>query len=201
MLVGGADTWHPNADFFFRAGGGPMLDLGPYYLTAIASLLGPFAQATGFAETPTPERTLAVGPRAGERFMVDVPTHVAAALRLESGALATLTVGFESRGQYDSTMTVHGTEGALALPDANQFDGELRVFNGGGEWKTVPYASRGPQETRGYGLHEMLESVRAERPHRASGELGLHVLETATAVLRSAEEGRTVNVVSRFSHA
>jgi predicted dehydrogenase len=200
MLVGGADSWHPNADFFFRAGGGPMLDLAPYYLTAIASLLGPFAAATGFAETPTSERTLAVGPRAGERFTVDVPTYVAAALRLASGAIATLTGSFESRGQYDSRMTVHGTEGALSLPDANQFEGELRVFNGGGEWTMVPYVSRGAQETRGYGLHEMLEAVREGRPHRASGELGLHVLETATAVLRSAEEGRTIDVVSRFSH-
>lgn len=199
MLVGGADTWHPNADFFFRAGGGPMLDIGPYYLTAIASLLGPFTAATGFAETPTPERTLAVGPRAGERFTVDVPTYVAAALRLASGALATLTVSFESRGQYESRMTVHGTEGALSLPDANQFDGELRVSKGRGDWEVVPYVSRGPQETRGYGLHEMLEAVRDERPHRASGELGLHVLETATAVLRAAEEGRTIDVVSRFS--
>jgi predicted dehydrogenase len=200
MLVGGADTWHPNADFFFRAGGGPILDIGPYYLTAIASLLGPFASAMGFAATPTPERTLAVGPRAGERFTVDVPTYVVSALRLASGALATLTVSFESRGQYDSRMIVHGTEGALSLPDANQFEGELRVFNGGGDWQAVPYASRGRQETRGYGLHEMLEAVREERPHRASGELGLHVLEAATAVLRSAEEGRTIDVVSRFSH-
>jgi predicted dehydrogenase len=176
-----------------------MLDLAPYYLTAIASLLGPFASAAGFATTPTPERTLGVGPRKGEKFTVDVPTHVAAALRLESGALATLTVSFESRGRYDSRMTVHGTEGALSLPDANQFDGDLAVFNGAGEWEAVPYASRGAQETRGYGLHEMLEAVREKRPHRASGELGLHVLETATAVLRSAEEGRTIDVVSRFT--
>ena len=96
-------------------------------------------------------------------------------------------------------MTVHGTEGELLLPDANQFDGDLSVFNGGGEWRPVPYVSRGALETRGYGLHEMLEAVREKRPHRASGELGLHVLETATAVLRSAEEGRTIDVVSRFT--
>jgi predicted dehydrogenase len=201
MLVGGPDNWHPNADFFYAAGGGPMLDLAPYYLTAIASLLGPFASATGYATTPTPERTFGTGPRKGQTFAVDVPTHVAAALRLESGALATLTVSFESRGRYDSGMTVHGTEGELLLPDANQFDGDLSVFNGGGEWQPVPYVSRGAQETRGYGLHEMLEAVREKRPHRASGELGLHVLETATAVLRSAEEGRTIDVVSRFTSA
>lgn len=198
MLVGGPDKWHPNVDFFYRAGGGPMLDLAPYYLTAIASLLGPFAAATGFATTPTPERTFGVGPRKGEKFTADVPTHAAAALRLESGALATLTVSFES-GRYDSRMTVHGTEGSLSLPDANRFDGDLTVLTGAGEWEPVPYASRGAEETRGYGLHEMLEAVREQRPHRASGELGLHVLETATAVLRSAEEGRTIDVVSRFS--
>ena len=198
MLVGGPDKWHPNADFFYRAGGGPMLDIAPYYLTAMASLFGPFASVTGFATTPTPERTFGAGPRAGRRFTVDVPTHVAAALRLASGALATLTVSFESRGRYDSRMTVHGTEGALSLPDANQFDGELQVFRSGGDWEVVPYVSRGAQETRGYGLHEMLEAAREGRPHRASGELGLHVLETATAVIRSAEEGRAIDVLSRF---
>ena len=146
MLVGGPDNWHPNADFFYRAGGGPMLDLAPYYLTAIASLLGPFASATGFATTPTPERTLGVGPRKGEKFTVDVPTHVAAALRLESGALATLTVSFESRGRYDSRMTVHGTEGALSLPDANQFDGDLAVFE-----RSRRMGGRSVRVTRGAG--------------------------------------------------
>lgn len=198
MLVGGADTWHPNGDVFFRAGAGPVLDIAPYYLTAIASLLGPFESATGFGATPTRERTLAVGPRAGERFEVEVPTHVTAALRLVSGALATVTVSFEARNQYDSTLVVYGTEGQLALPDANEFEGELRVRSGRGEWEAVPYASRGAQETRGYGLHEMVEALEAERPHRASGELALHVLETASAVLLSAEEGRTVEIATRF---
>jgi predicted dehydrogenase len=201
MLVGGADTWHPNGDFFFRAGAGPMLDIAPYYLTAIASLLGPFEAATGFGSTPTLERTLAVGPRAGERFTVEVPTHVTAALRLVSGALATVTVGFEARNQYDSTLVVFGTEGQLSLPDANEFEGELRVRRARDEWQAVPYRSRGAQETRGYGLHEMVEALQAERPHLASGELALHVLETASAVLRSAEEGRTVEIATRFDAA
>ncbi|HEY4413087.1 MAG TPA: Gfo/Idh/MocA family oxidoreductase, partial [Gaiellaceae bacterium] len=201
MLVGGADTWHPNGDMFFRTGAGPMLDIAPYYLTAIAALLGPFAEATGFGSTPTPTRTLAVGPRAGEIFAVEVPTHVTAALRLVSGALATLTVSFEARDQYESGLVVFGTEGVLVLPDANQFEGELRMRIGGGEWRPVEYRSRGAQETRGYGLHEMIEAVRAERPHRASGELALHVLETASAVVRSAEEGRTVEIATRLAAA
>jgi predicted dehydrogenase len=194
FLVGGPDSWHPNADVFYQAGGGPMLDIAPYYLTAIASLLGPFRAALGLATTPTPERRFGVGPRAGASFTVDVPTHAVAALQLESGALATLTVSFEAFGQYVSGLLVHGSGGSLDLPDANAFGGPIRIRNGDGEWKPVEYASPGPTETRGLGLDEMLTAIREERPHRASGALALHVLETALAALRSAEEGRTVEI-------
>jgi predicted dehydrogenase len=196
MLTGGPEGWHPNADFFYRAGGGPLLDIAPYYLTAMVSLLGPFAAATGFASTPTAERTLAVGPRAGERFGTDVPTHVAAALRFTSGALATITVSFEARGRYESGLIVHGTEGTLSLPDANGFGGDVKVRSNGSDWQPVAYETLGDMETRGLGLHELVESVRAGRPHRASGELALHVLETIHAILRSAEDGSTVPISS-----
>ena len=197
FLVGGPDSWHPNADIFYKAGGGPLLDIGPYYLTAIASLLGSFRAAAGFATTPTARRTLGVGPRAGEEFSVDVPTHVLAALQLESGALASLAVSFEANEQYESTLLVHGSEGTLELPDANGFDGDVRVRIGRGEWETVTHASRGAQDTRGTGLHEMIEALQADRPHRASGELGLHVLESAFAVLDAAARGRSVPIKSR----
>ena len=199
FLVGGPDNWHPNADMFYRAGGGPLLDIGPYYLTAIASLLGSFTAASGFASTPTALRTLGVGPRAGEEFNVDVPTYVLASLQLESGALVSLTVSFEAAEQYESSLLIHGSEGTLELPDANGFDGDVRVRIGRGAWEPVPYVPRGVQDTRGCGLHEMIESLQAGRPHRASGELGLHVLETATAVLRSAADGRVVRIESRLT--
>ena len=194
FLVGGPDTWHPNADVFYRAGSGPMLDIAPYYLTAIAALLGPYGAALGLATTPTPERQFGVGPRAGTSFTADVPTHAVAALQLESGVLATLTVSFEAFGQYISGLVVHGTGGSLELPDANAFGGSIRIRNGNGEWKAVEYTSPGPTETRGLGLDEMLAAIRGERPHQASGALALHVLETALAALRSAEEGRTVEI-------
>jgi predicted dehydrogenase len=196
ILLGGPDTWHPNADDFFRPGSGPMLDLGPYYLTAIVALLGPIAEAVAFTSTITPTRTLGVGARAGEEFTVDVPTHVVSALRLESDALITLTVSFEARGQYVSGLVVHGSEGSLELPDANAFGGDVRVRHGKGDWSPVPYASGGAQETRGIGLHEMLAAVRDGRPHRASGALGLHVLDSAMAILSAAAERRTVPVSS-----
>lgn len=194
MLTGGPEGWHPNADMFYRVGGGPLLDIGPYYVTALVSLLGPVAAASGFAAAPTIERELAVGPRAGQRFQTEVPTHVAAALRMRSGALATLTVSFEAQGRYESGMLVHGTEGTLSLPDANGFGGDVKLQTKRGEWTTVEYETRGDMETRGLGLHELIEAEREGRPHRASGEMAQHVLETIGAVLESAEEGVTVEV-------
>ena len=197
MLVGGPDSWHPNAEMFYRAGGGPMLDIAPYYLTAIAALVGPYSAAAALAATPTPDRTFGAGPRTGETFAVEVPTLVAAVLELERGAIGTLNVSFEARGQYVSGLFVYGDAATLSLPDANAFGGEVRIKRGRGDWTTVPYESRGRQETRGLGLHEMVEAMTAGRDHRAGGALGLHILETATAVLRAADERRTIDVESR----
>jgi predicted dehydrogenase len=190
MLVGGPDGWHPNAEMFFRAGGGPLLDIAPYYLTATVSLLGPIARVAGFSETPTPERVLGAGPRAGEVIAVEVPTHAAAVLQLEGGGLVTLTVSFEARDQYLSGLVVYGTEGSLVLPDANAFGGDVILRRGRDAGEQVAYDSRGPQETRGLGIDELVESLRAGRPHRASGALALHVLEAAEAVERGGGELR-----------
>ena len=195
MLVGGADGWHPNAEMFFRAGGGPLLDIAPYYLTALVSLLGRIEAVAGFAETPTPERVLGVGPRAGQTVVVEVPTHTASVLRLASGALATLTVSFEARGQYLSGLVVHGTEGSLVLPDANAFGGDV-VLRRGSEEEAVPYTSLGAREARGLGLDDLALALREDRPHRASGELALHVLEAAEAAEFAAAERRVVALPS-----
>lgn len=193
MLVGGPHSWHPNADMFYGPGGGPLLDIAPYYLTALVSMLGPISSVAAFAETPTPSHTLGVGARAGETIAVEVPTHAAVALRLASGALATLTVSFEAIGQYVSGLVVYGSEGSLALPDANDFGGDVILRRGRSE-EAVQYDSRAARETRGLGLEELADALRAGRPHRASGELALHVLEAAEAAVRSAEERRAVDV-------
>jgi len=194
FLVGGPDSWHPNAEAFYRAGGGPLLDIAPYYLTAIVALLGRVASVSGFAVTRTPERTFGAGPRAGEIFAVEVPTHAAAVLRLEGDALVTLTVSFEARGQYVSGLEIFGSEGTLSLPDANSFGGEVSLRRGQGEPEPVPYTAGGKQETRGLGVHELVESMRAGRPHQASGELALHVLEAADAAIRSSMEQAAIDL-------
>jgi predicted dehydrogenase len=188
MLLGGPDKWHPTAELFFQAGGGPMLDMAPYYLTAIAALLGPIARVTGLASTLTARRTLGTGPRAGQSFTVAVPTHVTAALELVSGVTANLVASFEAPGQYVCDLVIYGTDATLALPDPNAFGGAVRLRPGRGEWSEVAYEVRDNRNTRGIGLHDMVEAIAEERPHQASGRLALHVLEVATAVLRSAED-------------
>jgi predicted dehydrogenase len=196
MLTGGPENWHPNAEFFYRAGGGPLLDIAPYYLTALVALLGPISAASGFGATPTVERELVAGPRAGESFATEVPTHVVAALRFASGALATITVSFETPSRYESGMVIHGTERSLQLPDANKFGGDVMLRSPRSGWEPLAYEAPTPLERRGIGLHDLVEAAHDGRPHRASGELALHVLEATLAVLRSAEEGTTVAVGS-----
>jgi predicted dehydrogenase len=194
MLVGGPDAWHPNAEMFYRAGGGPLLDIAPYYLTALVSLLGRIVAVAGFTSTPTPERTLGAGPRAGRTVAVEVPTHAAALLRCEGGAAATLTVSFEAREQYLSGLRVFGSAGSLLLPDANAFEGDVLLARGRGGPEPVAYESYGDREARGIGIQELAEALREGRPHRASGGLGLHVLAVAEAIVRAGEEGRVVEL-------
>jgi predicted dehydrogenase len=196
MLAGGQETWHPDPDIFFVDGAGPLLDMGPYYLTAIVALLGPVRRVAGFASTRVLEREIAFGPRIGERFVASTPTHTALVLELESGVTANLVASFEAPGQYVCDFEIHGTDGALALPDPNSFDGPVRLRRGTGEWEAVPLPPGG-QDARGIGLHEMLESLEEGRPHRASGELAHHVVDVARSGLLAAAEGRTVEVVSR----
>jgi predicted dehydrogenase len=193
-LVGGPDGWHPNAEMFFRAGGGPLLDMAPYYLTALVSLLGPIESVAAFAETPTTQRTLGVGARAGDIIQVEIPTHAAAVMRMRSGPLATLTVSFETRGQYVSGLTVYGTDGLLTLPDANAFTGDVVLTGPRGEAETVQYQARGAQETRGLGIDELALALAEGRPHRANAQLALHVLEAAEAAIESASERRFVEL-------
>jgi predicted dehydrogenase len=197
MLVGGPDGWHPNAEMFFRAGGGPLLDIAPYYLTALVALLGPIESVAAFTETPTPQRTLGAGARAGDIIQVEVPTHAAAVARMRSGPLATLTVSFETRGQYLSGLSVYGTKGLLTLPDANAFAGDLLLTGPQGKVETVPYEGKGEQETRGIGIEDLAVALAQGRPHRANARLALHVLEAAEAAIDSAKERRFVELDNR----
>jgi predicted dehydrogenase len=197
MLVGGADRWHPSPEQFFRDGAGPLLDMGPYYLSAIVSLLGSIRRVSGFASSRRSERKIMVGPHAGENFEVATPTHTSAVMELTGGVTANLVASFDAGDdRYVCDFVIHGTDADLSLPDPNAFEGPLRLRARGDEWKNLEYASRGAREARGLGVAEMVEAIREGREPRASGELGLHVVDVARSVLRSAAAGRVVAISS-----
>lgn len=196
MLVGSQASWHPNPDIFYADGAGPLLDMGPYYLTAIVALLGPVRRVAGFASTRVLERAIEIGPRAGERFTAGTPTHTAAVLELASGATANLVASFEATGQYVCQLEIHGTEGVLSLPDPNAFDGPVRLRRLREGWRDVPFSSLGAQDARGIGVHDLAEAIASDRPHRASGRLAHHVVDVARTILAAAAEGRTRDIAT-----
>ena len=197
MLASGQEGWHPNPDIFFADGAGPLLDMGPYYLNAIVSLLGSVARVAGFASTRTRERTIEIGARAGERFNVVTPSHTTAIMELESGVTANFVASFEAQDQYISDFAIHGTEGVIAFPDPNSFEGPVRVRRGREGWEEIEFASRGDRDRRGIGLDELVAAIAADRPERASADLGLHVVDVARGILVAAAEGRIVEIESR----
>jgi predicted dehydrogenase len=160
MLVGAIEEWHPNPDIFFGEAGGPLLDMGPYYLTAIVALLGPVHRVAGFASTPVAERTIGFGPRTGEVFEAAMPTHVAATLELENGATANVVTSFEAPALYVCDLVIHGTDGVLALPDPNAFEGPVRLKRGRSEWEDVPLSLADGRDARGIGLDDMARASR-----------------------------------------
>jgi predicted dehydrogenase len=194
MLLGGADAWHPSPEQFFQDGAGPLLDMGPYYISAIVALLGPIRRVAGFASMHRPERRIMVGPRAGEEFPVRTPTHTSATMELDHGMTANLVASFDATDRYVCDFFVHGTAGDLSLPDPNAFQGQLRMRRERGDWKKVSYASRRTREARGIGLADMAEAIFEGREHRATGQLGLHVVDVARSILRSAAEGEAIEI-------
>ncbi|NUW41335.1 Gfo/Idh/MocA family protein [Nonomuraea rhodomycinica] len=183
----GPESWHPSPEFFYQPGGGPLFDLGPYYLTTLTALLGPAARVSATTRRARAERVVGSGPKAGTVFPVDVPTHVEALIDFTGGAGAAATFSFDS--PVDKRLIeIVGTEGALSLPDPNTFEGPLLARGlHDTDWRELPV--EGTVAGRGIGVLDLARSIRAGVPHRASGELALHVLEIMTAVTASGERG------------
>jgi predicted dehydrogenase len=192
MVTPGHERWHPHPDFYYVAGGGPLLDMGPYYITALVHLLGPVRSVTGAGSRLRGERVIGSGPRAGERVPVEVDSHVSGVLEHASGALTTITTSFDSVQTTAAPIEVHGEAGTLAVPDPNQFDGETRLFAlGGTEWSALETSAGYAGAGRGIGLVDLVTSE-----GRASGDLALHVLEVMTALLDSAAAGRRIDLTT-----
>lgn len=195
MASGGHEAWHPHPDFYYAPGGGPLLDMGPYYLTALVHLLGPVTAVQGVATRPRSHRTIAQGPRAGERVPVDVATHVTALVEHASGAVTTLLMSFDAPASLARPLEVHGEDGSLLVPDPNRFDGDVQVHARGDAWRTLPVTAGYAGAGRGAGLVDAARSA-DRRTTRASADVALHVLDTMQTVLRAADAGARLEVAS-----
>jgi predicted dehydrogenase len=193
----GPERWHHDPEFLFARGAGPLFDMGPYYLSTLATLFGPADQVAALGRRGQRSRVVGAGPRAGTRFEVEVPTHVAALIGYARGPAATLVLSFDSPLRRHGFVEVTGTEATLSLADPNRFGGEVRLRRAGrDDWETIPAAGSGA--TRGLGVLDMARSIRAGLAHRASGELALHVLDTMEAVTRSIAAGTFERVATTF---
>jgi len=197
MVGHGPESWHPDPEFFYRRGGGPLWDMGPYYITALVHLLGPVRRVTAFARISLPGRTVTSEPHRGTVIHPEVPTHVSATLEMTSGPLVTLLVSFDVWASSLPRIEIFGSEATLSVPDPNTFGGPLRVLERGGSSEEVsvegPYAT----QSRGLGLADLAHARLTNRAPRASGELALHVVEVMAAIEHSAETGSVVELVSQ----
>ncbi|MFW6058971.1 MAG: Gfo/Idh/MocA family protein [Phycisphaeraceae bacterium] len=199
FLSRGPEHWHPNPEFYYAPGGGPMFDMGPYYLTALTNLLGPMQRVTGMAGIQIPDRVVGKGApdREGNKIDVKTPDHVAGHIAYTSGAIATIVTSFATAGRTDDgrhPITIFGTEGTLAVPDPNGFDGSILLQpRGEKEWQEIAPRHDHPNG-RSLGLAEMCHAIRAERAHRASGELAFAVLAAMEGFLTSSERGAPVEI-------
>lgn len=190
MLSAGTERWHPDPEFFYQVGGGPMFDMGPYYLTALISMLGPVKRVAGMTSQSFAERTIGSGAKKGQKIPVAIPTHVAGNLQFQSGVVATMVTSFDVQGHQHSPIEIYGTEGTLAVPDPNTF-GEpvLLRLKGEKEFREVPHTHGYSESSRGIGVADMAVAIELGRNHRASGDLALHVLELMHAFHISSDSG------------
>lgn len=198
----GPDIFHPNPEFYFVAGGGPVLDMGPYYLSALVSILGPIARVAAVGGQGRTTRTVQAGDRAGTEFPVSVTTFVHALTQFEQGGVGQSVFSFESPLARMGIVEVTGTEGTIMIPDPNTFGGDVKVtgvptfamLGRETEWRTLDPV--GVEAGRGLGVLDLARAIRGGVPHIASGELGYHVLDAMVSIEESVGSGRFVEVES-----
>jgi predicted dehydrogenase len=199
MTNHGHESWHPNPDFYYQVGGGPMLDMGPYYLTALINLLGPVKRVSGSTRITFPERIATSEGNRGRRIPVKVPTHVTGVIDFVSGSVGTILTSFDVWAAHLPRIEVYGSDGSLSVPDPNIFGGRVQARRAGAdEWSELPL-THSDQVGRGIGVADMAYAITFGRLHRASGELAYHVLDAMQAFEESSQSGMHIEMTSRPS--
>ena len=199
MLGHGHESWHPDPEFYYEVGGGPMFDMGPYYLTALVNLLGPVKRVTGSARISFPERTITSEKKYGKKVQVEVPTHVTGLMDFANGAIGTIITSFDVWGHTLPFIEVHGSLASLLVPNPNTFGGPVKIKFGHDpdkQWREVPLTHVYSENYRGIGVADMAYAIRSGRPNRASGALAYHVLDLMHSFHDASDQGKHIEMAS-----
>lgn len=197
FLGRGPEGWHPDPEFFYKVGGGPMFDMGPYYLTALVNLIGPVKRVTGSAQIGIPDRAIGSEPKKGQKILVETPTHLVGVLDFEQGAVGTIVTSFDVWAHSLPRIEIYGSEGTLRVPDPNTFGGEVEIWRPENkEWQKVPHTHGYSENTRSIGIADMAQAILTGRPHRASGALAYHVLDIMHSVIDASKTGHHISLSS-----
>ena len=196
MMCHGHESWHPNPAFYYQVGGGPMFDMGPYYLTALVSLIGSVDSVAGMTHTSFPTRRVTSQPNYGQIVEVEVPTHVNGLLRFANGAVGNIITSFDVWGSKLPWIEIHGTRGSIQVPDPNGFGGQVKIMQKfDREFKDYPTTFGYTENSRGLGVWDMADCILTGRKDlRASGKLALHVLEIMEMIHVSSDKKAQVDL-------
>ena len=198
MLCPGHESWHPSPEFYYQKGGGPMFDMGPYYLHSLITLLGPVKRVAGATSMASPERIITSQPKHGTKVRGEVPTHVIGVLEFANGTIGTLTISFDVAHHSTPIIEIYGTGGTLQVPDPNSFGNAVRVrASADKEWREVAHTHPYSGNERGLGVADMATAIGAKRKHRANEQIAMHALDIMQAIHEAAKTGKRVTLTSK----
>jgi predicted dehydrogenase len=194
----GHERWHPSPAFYYLPGGGPVLDMGPYYITDLVNLLGPVRRVAAITSKVRSEREITSEPMKGQKVPVEVATHASGTLEFVNGALITVVLSFDIARYRHAPIEIYGSTGSIGVPDPNWFDGEILLASATEDWRQMPIQhGHAEHNLRIMAVADMAHAIRNGRPHRASGDLAFHVLEVMEAFQRSSDSGVHIDVKTR----
>jgi predicted dehydrogenase len=196
MAGRGHEHWHPSPEFYYKKGGGPVFDMGPYYLTDLVQLIGPIESVSGYARITHAQRTISSEPLHGKVMDVEVPTHVSGSMQFQSGAIGTLIMSFDVLAHTLPNIQIHGTKGSLFVPDPNQFGGKVELRVAGEEPQEIELTHGYIENARGIGMADMVLAMQTGRDHRCNERVAYHVLDAMHAFHDSSEQRRHIDLQS-----
>lgn len=194
MCGHGPESWHPNPAFYYDIGGGPMLDMGPYYITALVNLLGPAKRVAAITTKAFEERIATSQAVNGLKIPVNTTTHLTGVLEFENGVIITMIMSFDMWRHSLPCIEIYGETGSIRVPDPNTFGGPVAICPAGEDWEDIPISY--PNNARMIGVIDMVSAIQSNRIHRANGDLAYHVLEVMLAFDKSSESGEHVTIES-----